>query len=45
MRDLYFCDETSAQALLNLIADKNLKTIVAMIYHILANYLLVGIPR
>lgn len=45
MRDLYFNDETSAQALLNLIADKNLKAIVVMIYQILANYLLVGVPR
>jgi hypothetical protein len=45
MRDLYFNDETSAQALLNLIADKNLKAIVVMIYQVLANYLLVGVPR
>lgn len=45
MRDLYFNDQTSAQALLNLIADKNLKAIVMMIYQILANYLLVGIPN
>lgn len=45
MRDLYFNDEISAQALLNLIADKNLKAIVLMIYQVLANYLLVGVPR
>jgi hypothetical protein len=45
MRDLYFSDETSANALLNLISDKNLKAIVSMIYLVLANYLLVSIPR
>ena len=45
MRDLYFNDETSAHALLNLLADKNLKAIVFMIYSVLANYLLVGIPK
>ncbi len=32
MRDLYFNDDSSAHALLNLLADKNLKAIVFMIY-------------
>ncbi len=44
LRDLYFFDEGSSHALLNLVADKYLRIIVNMIYNITACYLLVDIP-
>jgi len=44
LRDLYFFDEGCSHALLNLVADKYLRTIVNMIYNVLACYLLIDVP-
>jgi hypothetical protein len=44
VRDLYFFDEGCSHALLNLVADKYLRTIVNMIYQVLACFLLVDVP-
>ena len=44
LRDLYFFDEGTSHALLNLVADKYLRIIVNMIYNMLACYLLIEIP-